>query len=167
MSEKGKFLTRHRKALLKEMIAQRQNELSQVKGRPCSLFIRHLDCGSCNACELELIALSNPIYDIGRWGIRFEASPRHADILVLTGPYVRSLDRAARYTLEAMPVPRIITIGDCAGKESEFENTYAVLPYPEQIRRAIVTHIPGCPPDPQMIVETLLRVVEGILKDKV
>src|SRR5688572_20729884 len=103
-----------RKKVLAQLLRDRRKSIASIKGARCSLFVRHLDCGSCNACELELNALANPIYDTPSWGIHFEASPRHADILVLTGPYVRGLDVAARSTLESMPIPRIVTIGDCA-----------------------------------------------------
>lgn len=152
-----------RKNMLKQMIEQRKQSLHTVDSRPCSLFIRHLDCGSCNACELELNALANPIYDSAQWGIHFEASPRHADILALTGPYVRSLDRAARSTLEAMPVPRIVTIGDCAKDAGEFQNSYAVFPFPEEIKKTIVAHLPGCPPAPDEILKALLTIGQDLL----
>lgn len=147
-----------RKQLLKQLEEKHRKEHETVNYSPLSVFIRHLDCGSCNACELELIALSNPLYDLGRWGVRFEASPRHADVLALTGPYVRGLDEAARKTLEAMPVPRVITIGDCAGKVSPFENAYGAMPMPEEIEKAVIAHVPGCPPSPDAIREVLLQI---------
>lgn len=158
-AKEEKVLLQQRKFQLKGMIAQRQKEMSQLESQPRSLFIRHLDCGSCNACEMELNALSNPIYDAGRWGIHFEASPRHADILVLTGPYVHNLDKAAKETLNAMPIPRIVTIGDCAGKTSEFENAYGIIPYPNEIREVIIAHIPGCPPDPETLLKALCFII--------
>jgi Ni,Fe-hydrogenase III small subunit len=126
-----------------------------------SIFIRHLDCGSCNACELELNALLNPVYDIGQYGIHFEASPRHADVLIMTGPYTRNLDEAARLTLEAMPVPRVITFGDCTDEEGVFAKSYAVVEHPPEMRSAIEStgiHIPGCPPPPEKILEVLLKL---------
>jgi Ni,Fe-hydrogenase III small subunit len=133
-----------------------------VNNNKYALTIRHLDCGSCNACELELNALANPVYDIEKYGIRFEASPRHADILAMTGPYTRSLDEAARLTLAAMPVPRIVTIGDCANNEGPFKKSYAVIDRPEEIRRAIIGHIPGCPPSPLVLLEELLKLAEEL-----
>ena len=149
--------------LLEELTAERRKIIrEEIKGRARSLFIRHLDCGSCNACERELTALSNPIYDAARWGIHFEASPRHADLLTLTGPYVRSLNGAVYRTLRAMPVPRIVTIGDCAGKSSEFENTYAVLPYPDDVKNAIIAHVPGCPPEPEAILKKLVEIAQDL-----
>lgn len=151
-----------RKKILDQLVEQRKQSLKALGGKPCSLFIRHLDCGSCNACEMELNALANPIYDAAQWGIHFEASPRHADILALTGPYVRSLDRAARSTLEAMPVPRIVTIGDCTKAAGEFHNSYAVIPYPDELKKAIIAHVPGCPPSPEEILQALFTVATQI-----
>jgi Ni,Fe-hydrogenase III small subunit len=129
-----------------------------------SLFIRHLDCGSCNGCELELTALSNPVYDLERCGLRFEASPRHADLLALTGPVVDGLRQAGKLTLEAMVKPRaIVAVGDCAvaafgGQPSEpcpFINSYAVEAPPMELRKAVIAHVPGCPPSPDAILRVL------------
>jgi Ni,Fe-hydrogenase III small subunit len=122
-----------------------------------SLFIRHLDCGSCNGCEMELNALNNPVYDIGQYGIQFESSPRHADVLCMTGPYTRNLDEAARLTMDAMPEPCIITIGDCAQDGDVFRNSYAIQEKPKAIEEQIACHVPGCPPEPQDILEALLK----------
>lgn len=149
-----------RKKKINELIDKKKEELEALNPKSCSCFIRHLDCGSCNACEVELNALANPIYDSAQWGIHFEASPRHADVLALTGPYVRSLDQAARSTLEAMPIKRIITIGDCAKDAGVFKNSYATLPYPDEVKEAIIdfAHIPGCPPSPEDILRTLFKM---------
>lgn len=123
-----------------------------------SLFLRHLDCGSCNGCELELQALSNPLYDIERFGIMFEASPRHADALALTGPFTRNLEQAARLTFEAMSEPRaIIAIGDCAIHQGIFKQSYAITTIPEPMAQAIVAQVPGCPPPPDAILQALLE----------
>ncbi len=135
----------------------------ELARRPRSVFLRHLDCGSCNGCELELVALSNPIYDSERYGIKFEASPRHADALVLTGPMTRNLVEAARLTLEAMPVRRVVTIGDCtcdedsANEKNVFRDSYAVTELPEELRKALIPggHVPGCPPIPEAILVAL------------
>ncbi len=124
---------------------------------PRSLYLRHLDCGSCNGCELELNALSNPLYDSVQYGIQFESSPRHADALVMTGPYTRNLDEAARLTLAAMPAPIIITIGDCARDGHIFQDTYAIMERPSEIQSAIQQHIPGCPPTPGQILAALQK----------
>jgi Ni,Fe-hydrogenase III small subunit len=133
----------------------------QAPLRRASVFLRHLDCGSCNGCELELHALSNPIYDIERFGISFVTSPRHADVLIMTGCFTRNLAEAARLTFDAMSEPRqIITIGDCADDGGVFKDSYAVTTRPEDIERAIVGRVRGCPPAPDQILAALeqLRV---------
>jgi Ni,Fe-hydrogenase III small subunit len=129
-----------------------------------SVFLRHLDCGSCNGCELELVALGNPIYDSERYGIKFEASPRHADALVLTGPMTRNLVEAARLTLEAMPVRRVVTIGDCTcerdsdSEKNIFRDSYAIAKLPEELQAALQKgwHVPGCPPTPEVILNGMI-----------
>ncbi|KAA3663833.1 MAG: hydrogenase [Chloroflexi bacterium] len=128
--------------------------------KPRSLFLRHLDCGSCNGCELELNALSNPIYDMAQYGIRFESSPRHADVIILTGPYTRNLDNAAQLTTTATPDCRIVTVGDCTENGGVFQDSYAIVPRPPQIESAVAAHIPGCPPTPTEILRVLLYLPE-------
>src|SRR4051794_39414409 len=111
-----------------------------------SLHIRHLDAGSCNGCDWELTALLNPVYDLQRLGIDFVASPRHADLLLVTGTMTRNLTEAARLTYEAMPEPRlVVAVGACAISGGVFAQSYAseggigsVLP--------VDLWIPGCPP---------------------
>jgi Ni,Fe-hydrogenase III small subunit len=131
-----------------------------------SIFIRHLDCGSCNGCELELNALANPIYDIAQYGIHFEASPRHADILAMTGVFTRNLAEAAQLTLEAMPTPRIITIGDCTDDGGIFRGSYALAKRPEEIEKSIIAHVPGCPPIPEDITKALLELASDSFNEK-
>lgn len=134
-------------------------DITELHPRSRSVFIRHLDCGSCNACELELAALENPLYDFERFGFRFEASPRHADVLVLTGPFTRNLAEAALTTLAAMPgPPKIITIGDCARDGGIFKNSYAVVEKPAEIEKVIADHVGGCPPSPRDILKVLARL---------
>lgn len=123
-----------------------------------SMFIRHLDCGSCNGCEMELNALNNPIYDLMQYGIKFESSPRHADIIAMTGCFTRALKSPAQATVEAMPIPRIITIGDCAKDGGVFKETYAVIERPPEMERLIMAHVPGCPPSPGSILQVLLEI---------
>src|SRR3981189_270847 len=89
-----------------------------------SLWIRHLDCGSCNGCELELTALENPVYDAQHLGIEFKSSPRHADVVTMTGPFTRNLVEAAQLTVEAMPVARVVLIGDCAINRGIYAGSY-------------------------------------------
>lgn len=118
-----------------------------------SFHLRHLDAGSCNACELELIALSGPHYDIARGGIDFVASPRHADGLVLTGPVTRNLAEAVSMTVEATPNPKVvIACGDCACGKGPFAGSYAVMPEPGSVLEADV-RVAGCPPTPGSIIE--------------
>lgn len=151
-------------------IIQEKIKRPTVQFRQRSIFIRHLDCGSCNACELELNALTNSVYDIEQYGIHFVASPRHADILAMTGPYTRSLDEAAHLTLNAMPIPRIMSIGDCSKDGGVFKNSYAICDHPEEIEKEIRKHVPGCPPAPTEILDALLTLTldnsEEMIVDK-
>ncbi len=135
--------------------ATRSEAVHWLARHPTSLALRHLDCGSCGGCELELIALGNPVYDIEQYGIRFQAWPRHAVCLVMTGPLTRGLVEAARLTLDAMPEPAIIAIGDCALGVGPFEGAYGIAPRPQEIEGAIRLRIPGCPPSPTEILEAL------------
>ena len=122
------------------------------------VFIRHLDCGSCNGCELELNALINPVYDLEQYGIRFESSPRHApDWIAMTGPYTRNLDEAARLTLAATPGARILAVGDCAIDGAIFKESYAIMEHPSVIESAIVLKVAGCPPTPVEVLQVLLE----------
>ena len=121
-----------------------------------SLIIRHLDTGSCNAEEAELLALSNPFYDIARFGIEFTASPRHADVLTVTGPVTRHLKIAMEKTYNAMPKPKIvIAIGDGACNGSIYEKTYACLGRVDKFLPVDI-YIPGDPPSPEQILKGLL-----------
>lgn len=123
-----------------------------------SLAIRHVDAGSCNACELEIHALNNPYYDLERYGLHFVASPRHADCLLVTGPVSRNMEAALRRTWEACPEPRlVIASGDCACNGGEFGVSYASC---GAIRNVIPVdvHIPGCPPSPRQLLTGLLAL---------
>ena len=121
-----------------------------------SILIRHLDAGSCNAEEAELLALSNPIYDITRFGIDFTASPRHADVLTVSGPVTRHLKIAMEKTYNAMPNPKIvIALGDGACTGSIYENTYACLGKVDDFLPVDI-YIPGDPPTPIQILKGLL-----------
>lgn len=129
------------------------------QAKPASIFIRHLDAGSCNDCELEIAALSNPLYDFERFGFHLVASPRHADILLVTGPFTRSMEAAALAAFRAMPGPRrVVTVGDGFKESGIFSDSYAVMPLPEELVAARVAHIPGDPPSPQQIAEVLLTL---------
>lgn len=121
-----------------------------------SLHIRHLDSGSCNACDWELTALLNPVYDVQRLGIDFVASPRHADLLLVTGVMTRNLQEAALLTYRAMPEPRlVVAVGACAVGGGVFAQTYAASGSAEAVL-PIDVFIPGCPPRPEAIIHGLL-----------
>ena len=134
--------------------ARVSSEIHRVLGR--SLHLRHLDAGSCNACDWELTALLNPVYDIRRLGIDFVASPRHADGVVVTGPVTRNLETAVRRTVEAIPEPRIvIAVGACAASGGIVGEGYASAGGVDRIL-SVDVYIPGCPPRPQAIIFGIL-----------
>jgi Ni,Fe-hydrogenase III small subunit/formate hydrogenlyase subunit 6/NADH:ubiquinone oxidoreductase subunit I len=122
-----------------------------------SLHVRQVDAGSCNACELEIAATANPIYDMERFGIHLVASPRHADVLLVTGPVTRNMEIALRRTYEAAPDPRIVVaVGACGCSGGLFgEGTYASVGGVDRVVPVDV-YIPGCPPPPQAILNGLL-----------
>lgn len=131
-----------------------------------SLAIREVDAGSTNACEQELTALSNSFYDIERFGIHFVASPRHADILLVTGPVSRNMAYALRSAYEATPTPKIVVaVGDDAISGGIFKGSYAVL---DGVKSVIPVdfEIPGDPPSPTDILRALLSIVEKIGEEK-
>jgi Ni,Fe-hydrogenase III small subunit/formate hydrogenlyase subunit 6/NADH:ubiquinone oxidoreductase subunit I len=130
------------------------SEIHRVLGR--SLHLRHLDAGSCNACDWELSALLNPVYDVRRLGIDFVASPRHADGVVVTGPVTRNLETAVRRTVEAVPDPRIvIAVGACAASGGIVGESYASAGGVDRVLPVDV-YIPGCPPRPEAILFGIL-----------
>jgi Ni,Fe-hydrogenase III small subunit len=121
-----------------------------------SLAIRALDAGSCNGCELEMVALANPYYDLERFGLKFVASPRHADVLMITGPVTRAMRDALCLTHEAMPAPKfVVAVGDCACSGGLFANSPACIGAVEQVI-AVDLRIPGCPPDPRTLLQALI-----------
>jgi Ni,Fe-hydrogenase III small subunit len=125
-----------------------------------SLSIRHVDAGSCNACELEIHALNNPYYDLERYGVRFVASPRHADVLLVTGPVTKNMRDALVATYEAMPAPKwVIANGGCAGDGGCFAGSYAVVGGVSKII-PVDLHIPGCPPAPRIVLAGLLALLK-------
>lgn len=124
-----------------------------------SLHIRHLDAGSCNGCDWEIAALMNPYHDIQRLGIDFVASPRHADLLLVTGVMTRNLEEAALRTYEAMPEPRlVVAVGACAISGGVFAGTYAARDGVADVLPVDV-FIPGCPPRPEALIQGLLVAV--------
>lgn len=120
-----------------------------------SLQLRHVDAGSCNGCEMEIASIFSPIYDAERFGIRLEASPRHADGLLVTGPVTHNMADPLRKTLEAVPRPRIVVaIGDCARDCGVFRGAYGVAGAVGDVV-PVDLEVPGCPPDPAAIVRAL------------
>jgi Ni,Fe-hydrogenase III small subunit len=127
-----------------------------------SLAIREVDAGSCNGCEIEITALSNPVYDCERFGIRLVASPRHADMLLVTGPVTRNMEVPLRKTWEATPDPKlVVAIGDCARNCGVFKGSYAVSGSVDQTIPVDV-FVPGCPPEPTEILRGILKALDRI-----
>src|SRR5512142_1632972 len=134
-----------------------QEQLRAVLGR--ALCIRHIDAGSCNGCELEIQALNNPIYNLEGSGIRFVASPRHADLLLVTGPVSRSMEVALRRTYEATPDPKmVVALGDCGCTGGIFGESYASCGRVSNVIPVDVA-IPGCPPSPTRILQGILAAI--------
>lgn len=127
-----------------------------------ALAIREVDAGSCNGCELEITGLTSPVYDMERFGMHFVASPRHADMLLVTGPVTRNMEIPLRRTYEATPDPKfVVSIGDCAKTCGVFAGSYAVVgPVASVI--PVDVHIPGCPPEPLDILRGLLRAIDRV-----
>lgn len=127
-----------------------------------SLAIRLVDAGSCNGCEMELNALSNPYYDMERFGLHFVASPRHADVLLVTGPVTHNMVEALRRTFDAMPAPKwVIAVGDCAKDGGCFAGSYAIAGGADAVV-PVDMHIPGCPPDPTALLKGLLALLQSM-----
>ena len=125
-----------------------------------SLAIREVDAGSCNGCELEIHALNNAFYDVERFGIRFVASPRHADILLVTGPVTHNMRDALERTYAATPDPKwVVAVGDCAAGCGVFEGSYAVVGKVEQVI-PVDLHIRGCPPRPIDLLRGLIALMD-------
>jgi Ni,Fe-hydrogenase III small subunit len=147
-------------AALAELAETLDRAMRRRLGR--SLSIRVVDAGSCNACELELNALNNPFYDLERFGIHLAASPRHADVLAVTGPVTKNMAEALRRTHEAMPHPKwVVAVGGCAIDGGCFAGSPAVLGGVHHVL-PVDLHIPGCPPSPTVILEGLLALLQGI-----
>lgn len=147
-----------------ERIGQKtREEIQKLLKR--SLAIRQVDAGSCNGCELEIVALNNPIYDIERFGIHFVASPRHADMLLVTGPVTRNMELALLKTYQAMADPKVVVaVGACGISGGIFGKNYASLGGIAEVLPVDV-YIPGCPPRPQALLHGVLLAV-GRLQEK-
>ena len=129
-----------------------------------SLHVRHLDAGSCNACDFEMGALSNPLYDLQRFGISFVASPRHADVVMVTGVVTRNLEKAVHMTYEAMEDPKVvIAVGACAAGGATYGETYAIVGALDKVLPVDI-FIPGCPPRPSAMIVALLAAADLYLE---
>ena len=127
-----------------------------------SLSIREIDAGSCNGCELELHALGNAFYDLERFGLRFVASPRHADVLLVTGPLTKNMHEALERTYRATPDPKwVIAVGACAADGGLFAGSYAVAGGVKDVV-PVDLHIPGCPPNPKALLAGLLALLQTV-----
>jgi len=147
--------------LLRDLRRLRRTIGLPAAGHAGSLALRHVDCGSCNGCEHELTLVSGPTVDMARYGLGIVASPRHADVLLVTGPVTTRMRAALVTAYEAMPEPRrVAALGDCAlgdrvlGSSSEIAGRVEDL-LPVDLR------IPGCPPTPEAIAAALLGLIDG------
>jgi Ni,Fe-hydrogenase III small subunit len=141
-------------AVLAELAASVERTARRRLGR--SLAIRHIDAGSCNGCELEIHALNNAFYDLERFGLRFVASPRHADVLMVTGPVTCNMREALERTYRATPDPKwVVAVGHCAADGGMFAGSYAVVGGVNAIV-PVDLHIAGCPPTPTNLLKGLL-----------
>ena len=137
--------------------AEIERGIREILGR--ALCIRHVDAGSCNACELEIHALGNPLYNVEALGIRFVASPRHADLLLVTGPVSRHMEVALRRTYDATPDPKlVVAVGDCGSGCGLFGQSYACLGAVANVIPVDVV-VPGCPPSPTRLMQGIMTAI--------
>src|SRR6266481_6172741 len=147
-------------AAMAELVEQVDRAARQRLGR--TLSIREVDAGSCNGCELEIHALGNVLYDLERFGLRFVASPRHADVLLVTGPVTANMREALERTYQATPDPKwVVAVGDCARNGGVFAGSPACVGGVSAVL-AVDLHIPGCPPTPTALLKGLLALLEGV-----
>jgi len=145
-------------AAVAQLAGQVNRNARRMLGR--SLAIRFVDAGSCNGCELEIHALNNAFYDLERFGIHFVASPRHADVLMVTGPVTRNMREALERTYAAMPDPKwVVAVGGCAIDGGCFAGSYAVVGGVAEVVPVDLS-IPGCPPTPNELLAGLLALLE-------
>ncbi len=145
-----------------------------ASGAARSLFVRHVDGGSSNVAEAELVSLTGPNYNLAGYGIRFVSSPSHADVLLLTGPLTRNMLGPALAAFAVMPEPKaIVTVGDWAAPDPQrehagrpanlaaaFRNSYALVALPQAMQDAVIAHAPGDPPEPGALIEALLLAAQ-------
>src|SRR5512140_2699400 len=147
-------------AAMAELAAQVDRVARRRLGR--TLSIRAVDAGSCNGCELEIHAINNVFYDLERFGIRFVASPRHADVLLVTGPVTTNMREALERTYQATPHPKwVVAVGDCGRDGGVFSGSYACVGGVSAVL-PVDLHIVGCPPSPVALLKGLLALLENV-----
>lgn len=143
-----------------QLVKQIDAKTKKLLGR--ALAIREVDAGSCNGCEIEITALSSPVYDSERFGIHFVASPRHADMLLVTGPVTRNMELPLRKTYEATPDPKlVVAVGDCAQTCGVFKGSYAIAGSVDKVVPVDV-FVHGCPPEPADILRGILIALDRL-----
>jgi Ni,Fe-hydrogenase III small subunit len=141
-----------------EIAGQVQAKAQKLLGR--AVGIREIDAGSCNGCEIEITGLASPVYDLERFGLHFVASPRHADLLLVTGPVTRNMEVPLRKTYDATPFPKlVVAVGDCAKSCGVFEGSYAVAGSVDTVIPVDV-FVHGCPPEPADILRGILAALD-------
>jgi Ni,Fe-hydrogenase III small subunit/formate hydrogenlyase subunit 6/NADH:ubiquinone oxidoreductase subunit I len=154
--------TLQRNEPLETLGRQIQERANKMFGR--SLHIREVDAGSCNGCEIEIVNLNSPVYDIERFGVHFVASPRHADMLLVTGPVTRNMELALRKTYDAMPAPRlVVAVGACGCSGGIFGVSYATRGGVDSVIPVDI-YIPGCPPNPHALLHGVLLAMRRMQK---
>ncbi|MBI5876957.1 MAG: NADH-quinone oxidoreductase subunit B family protein [Chloroflexi bacterium] len=143
-----------------QIVRQIDERTQRLLGR--ALAIREVDAGSCNGCEIEISGLTSPVYDLERFGIHFVASPRHADMLLVTGPVTRNMEVPLRKTYEATPAPKlVVAVGDCAQTCGVFKGSYAVVGSVDSVIPVDV-FVPGCAPEPADILRGILAALDRL-----
>src|SRR6266566_4818552 len=142
-----------------QLVKQIDAKTKKLLGR--ALAIREVDAGSCNGCEIEITGLTSPVYDSERFGIHFVASPRHADMLLVTGPVTRNMEVPLRKTYEATPAPKlVVAVGDCARTCGVFAGSYAIAGSVDRVIPVDV-FVDGCPPEPAQILQGILTALRS------
>ena len=145
-----------------QLVKKIDDKTKHLLGR--ALAIREVDAGSCNGCEIEITGLTNPVYDSERFGIHFVASPRHADMLLVTGPVTRNMEVPLRKTYDATPAPKlVVAVGDCAQTCGVFQGSYAVFGSVDKVIPVDV-FVKGCPPEPADILRGILAALDRLSK---
>lgn len=147
-----------------QLVKRVDEQARRLLGR--ALAIREVDAGSCNGCEIEISGLTSPVYDSERFGIHFVASPRHADLLLVTGPVTRNMEVPLRKTYEATPDPKlVVAVGDCAQTCGVFKGSYAIAGSVDAVIPVNV-FVPGCPPEPADILRGILAALDRLPQKK-